>query len=41
MKSTDVSDTLDETLAFTELSTVKVKHKARLLSDNGPCDQHW
>ena len=36
MKSTDVSDTLDETLTFTELSTVKVKQKARLLSDNGP-----
>ena len=37
MKSTDVSDSLDRALAFTELNTVKVKHKARLLSDNGPC----
>jgi transposase InsO family protein len=37
MKATDVSDTLDEALAFTELDSVKVKHKARLLSDNGPC----
>ena len=36
MKATDVSDTLDEALAFTELDSVKVKHKARLLSDNGP-----
>jgi transposase InsO family protein len=37
MKSTDVSDSLDEAPAFTELNTVKVMHKARLLSDNGPC----
>jgi len=32
-----VSDTLDEALAFTKLENVKVKQKARLLSDNGPC----
>ena len=37
MKATDVSDTLDEALDFTELDSVKIKHKARLLSDNGPC----
>ncbi len=41
MKSTDVSDTLDEALAFTELDSVKVKHKAHLLSDNSPRDQLW
>jgi len=37
MTATDVSDTLDDALKFTELESVKVKHKARLLSDNGPC----
>ena len=37
MTATDVSDTLDEALTFTQLDSVKVKHKARLLSDNGPC----
>ena len=39
MMSTDVSDSLDEALAFTELNTVKVMHKRHLLSDNGPLDQ--
>jgi putative transposase len=34
--ATDVSDSLDEALQFTGLNTVKVKHKPRLLSDNGP-----
>jgi transposase InsO family protein len=37
MSSSDVSDTLDDALAFTELSQVKVQHRPRLLSDNGPC----
>jgi putative transposase len=37
MKASDVSDTLDDALAFTKLDHAKVKHKARLLSDNGPC----
>jgi len=37
MSSSDVSDTLDDALCFTELDEVKVKHKPRLLSDNGPC----
>ena len=37
MTATDVSDTLGEALTFTQLDSVKVKHKARLLSDNGPC----
>ena len=33
--SRDVSDTLDEALEFTEMDQVHVKHKPRLLSDNG------
>jgi putative transposase len=37
MASTDVQDTLDNALAFTGLNQVRVKHKPRLLSDNGPC----
>ncbi len=37
MSATDVQDTLDDALAFTGLDQVKVKHKPRLLSDNGPC----
>lgn len=37
MGASDVSDTLDDALAFTGLDEVKVKHKPRLLSDNGPC----
>jgi len=37
MAATDVAGTLDEALSFTKLNSVKVKHKARLLSDNGPC----
>lgn len=36
MKASDVSDTLDDALSFTGLDQVKVKHKPRLLSDNGP-----
>ena len=36
MSTSDVSDTLDDALQFTGLNTVKVKHKPRLLSDNGP-----
>jgi len=37
MAVTDVADTLDDALNFTKLDSAKVKHKARLLSDNGPC----
>jgi len=37
MSTSDVSDTLDDALGFTGLDQVKVKHKPRLLSDNGPC----
>jgi putative transposase len=36
MNASDVSDTLDDALCFTGLNQVKVKHKPRLLSDNGP-----
>ena len=37
MSANDVSDTLDDALSFTGLDQIKVKHKPRLLSDNGPC----
>jgi len=37
MGASDVSDTLDDALVFTGLDQVKVRHKPRLLSDNGPC----
>ena len=37
MSATDVADTLDDALTFTGLDQVKVNHKPRLLSDNGPC----
>lgn len=36
MAASDVSDTLDDALSFTGLDQLKVKHKPRLLSDNGP-----
>ena len=36
MAASDVSDTLDDALSFTGLDQVRVKHKPRLLSDNGP-----
>ena len=36
MSTRDVSDTLDDALRFTGLNQIKVKHKPRLLSDNGP-----
>jgi transposase InsO family protein len=37
MTASDVADTLDDALYFTGLDQVKVRHKPRLLSDNGPC----
>ena len=37
MSASDVSDTLNEALSFTGLDQIRVKHKPRLLSDNGPC----
>ena len=36
MAASDVSDTRDDALRFTGLDQVKIKHKPRLLSDNGP-----
>ncbi|MDH3379200.1 MAG: IS3 family transposase [Gammaproteobacteria bacterium] len=37
MSASDVSATLDDALQFTGLGQVKVRHRPRLLSDNGPC----
>lgn len=37
MGASDVKDTLDDALNFTGFDQVKVNHKPRLLSDNGPC----
>jgi putative transposase len=37
MSASDVQDTLDDAISFTGLDQVKIKHKPRLLSDNGPC----
>ena len=36
MGSGDVTDTLDEALALTGVQRVRVRHRPRLLSDNGP-----
>ena len=36
MSASYMSDTLDDALMFTGLDQVKVRHKPRLLSDNGP-----
>ena len=36
MSTTDVTDSLDDAIRFTGLDQVKIKHKPRLLSDNGP-----
>ena len=37
MGARDVEDTLEIALAKTDLDQVKVRHRPRLLSDNGPC----
>ena len=37
MGASDVQDTLEIALAKTDLDRVKVRHRPRLLSDNGPC----
>jgi len=37
MKVDDVTDTLDLALVASGCDTVKVEHRPRLLSDNGPC----
>ena len=40
MGANDVANTLDDALSFTGLDQAKVKHKPRLLSDNGRVDGH-
>jgi putative transposase len=37
VSASDLSDTFDYVLAFTELNQVNVQHRPRLLSDNFPC----
>jgi putative transposase len=37
MTAADVTDTLEDALKATGLSEAQVRHKPRLLSDNGPC----
>ena len=37
MTAEDVTETLDAALAVTGVEQVKVRHRPRLLSDNGPC----
>ncbi len=37
MSAKDVSDTLQDALDVTGLQDVGVRHRPRLLSDNGPC----
>jgi transposase InsO family protein len=37
MTALDVKETLNEAVKVTKVDQVKVKHKPRLLSDNGPC----
>jgi transposase InsO family protein len=37
MSAEDVKETLDQALTKTGVQQVKVKHRPRLLSDNGPC----
>ncbi|MEM7070032.1 MAG: IS3 family transposase [Pseudomonadota bacterium] len=37
MKASDVAETLDDALDFAGLEQLKVRHRPRLLSDNGPC----
>ena len=37
MNASDVQDTLDMALAKSNVHEIKVRHRPRLLSDNGPC----
>ena len=37
MAASDVQETLDLALQATDVSRVQVRHRPRLLSDNGPC----
>ena len=35
--ASDVKDTLDEAVKNTGVNHIRIKHRPRLLSDNGPC----
>lgn len=37
MKASDVQETLDMALANTNVTDVQIRHRPRLLTDNGPC----
>jgi transposase InsO family protein len=37
MQAADVTETLDLARAATDVDQVRVEHRPRLLSDNGPC----
>ena len=37
MGAGDVKDTLDQAIALTGVTNIPVRHRPRLLSDNGPC----
>ena len=37
MTATDVKETLDETVKNTGIKQIQVRHRPRLLGDNGPC----
>ena len=37
MTASDVKDTLDEAIKNTGVNPIQVRHRPRLLSDNGPC----
>ena len=37
MTASDVKDTLDEVIRNTGVNHIRVRHRPRLLSDNGPC----
>jgi putative transposase len=37
MTASDVQETLDEAVSNTGVNHMQVKHRPRLLSDNGPC----
>ena len=37
MSATDVQETLDMAIAKTGVDKIKVRHRPRLLTDNGPC----
>jgi transposase InsO family protein len=37
MQAGDVKDTLDQAIDETGVVHIQVKHRPRLLSDNGPC----